>query len=93
MHLAQDHAGAAQDGAADLGRFHPLGLAQEQRRADLPFDFRQHPRGGGLGHRAGIGGKLQLAMFGDLVDQPQLRGLGQQAGGGGWHINFAMQMA
>jgi hypothetical protein len=79
-HLAQDGIGAAQHGTADFGRLHPLGLADEQLGADQAFGLGQHARGGGLGHAHRFGRQLQLAMFGDLLDQAQLRRFQHQPG-------------
>ena len=61
-----------QEGLADAGGDHALGMAQEQLFADVGFQFGQDAGGGGLGHGQRPGGDLQLAAFGDLHDQPQV---------------------
>ena len=82
--------GAARRGPISVGSIPPWAGA-EQGRADLRLGLGQHARGGGLGHADRLGRQLQLAVFGDLLDQPQLRGLQHQAGWRLGHIAFVMQ--
>ena len=88
LQLTQHHPRAPGNHGACLCRLHSLRLAQEQWGADHTFDFRQHPRGSRLGHRRGLGRQLQLAMGGDLLDQPELHRLQGQGASG----HFAYQM-
>ena len=92
VEFRQHGAGMLQEGAARLGRLHPLGMAQEKGCSGLCLDLVQDARGGGLRHGKGGRRHLKLPGLGDLQDQPQMGGFefsGQGHDGMSYRFRYA----